>query len=72
MLYCKNLSYDRKIHNCKYVQGGTFSFIVPTIAILSLDKWRCNYEAENMEVGPMTAGLDITPTNRCTAWHLPD
>jgi hypothetical protein len=25
-----------------------------------------------MEVGPITVGLDITPTNRSSAWRLPD
>jgi solute carrier family 23 (nucleobase transporter), member 1 len=28
------------------VQGGTISFLVPTLAILSLDKWKCPANAE--------------------------
>jgi hypothetical protein len=47
------------------VQGGTFSFIVPTLAILSLDKWRCDYQAHRgkwtnsrwIQILPMTERL---------------
>ena len=30
-------------HRLPIVQGGTFTFVTPTIAIMSLEKWRCEY-----------------------------
>ena len=30
------------------VQGGTISFLVPTLAILNLDKWRCPEDISSM------------------------
>ncbi|KAK2139281.1 hypothetical protein LSH36_1893g00007, partial [Paralvinella palmiformis] len=50
------------------LQGGTFSFLVPTFAILSLPKWQCQKVVANTNI-TLYNGTTMEPFDEDEQWH---
>ena len=61
--------YTIYLYSLPIIQGGTFSFFVPTFAILSLAEFKCP-DSFDKETNKWDPALNMTYENKTEAWQI--